>query len=247
MNGAAAGDAAPGPGLRCAGWALALLVALDFALRAAVALRPIEATDGITTDDTFYCLHIARSIARGDGTLYGLAATNGFQPLYVFLVAPFHWIWPSDPVPPVHASLLLLAAVDALTLWAIVRWCRTIATQALVPWIVAVAWLTDAYAARTSLNGMESMVAVLCGVLALTSLDRTLRSGEARPADAARFGALVGLAGLARIDARRSRDAAGSSASLRRSAPRPPAPRRSHSSTGPGSRTRSTTPERRSR
>jgi hypothetical protein len=180
--------------------AVLVLVVLDFALRSWVAMRPIAATDGLTTDDTFYCLHIARSIAAGHGPLYGLEPTNGFQPLYVFLIAPFYWAWPTDAAAPIHASLVLLAALDAAALWALTRLCRRLTTRPVVPVIVAACWVFDAYVARTAANGMETTTAVLLQILALDSLDRIVDSGVATPRDAARFGGLVGLAGLARLD-----------------------------------------------
>jgi hypothetical protein len=68
---------------------LAALLAANLAIRLAVVVRPLEFLDDLAIpDDAYLSLTLARNIARGHGPLYGLAPTNGFQPLYVFLMAP---------------------------------------------------------------------------------------------------------------------------------------------------------------
>src|SRR5215468_3784267 len=97
--------------------AVALLLVLDLGLRAAVALRPLERIDGLTVpDDAYLSLSLARAIGRGEGPRYGLGYTNGFQPLYVFLMAPDYALLPREPERPVHVALGLLALCDVLTL-----------------------------------------------------------------------------------------------------------------------------------
>jgi hypothetical protein len=52
------------------------------------------------TDDTFYYLQVARHVAEGDGfTFDGLHGTNGFQPLWQFLLVPLVWAAPGDFIP----------------------------------------------------------------------------------------------------------------------------------------------------
>ncbi len=65
------------------------LLTLNTFVRSVVALRPIEYLDGLVIpDDAYLSLTTARNIARGLGPLYSLEHTNGFQPLYVFLMVP---------------------------------------------------------------------------------------------------------------------------------------------------------------
>ncbi|MEK7250053.1 MAG: hypothetical protein AAB209_06475, partial [Bacteroidota bacterium] len=67
-------------------WAL---LAINVCIRCIVAARPLEYLDGLTIpDDAYLSLTIARNIAKGLGPLYGFEYTNGFQPLYVFLMVP---------------------------------------------------------------------------------------------------------------------------------------------------------------
>lgn len=97
------------------------LLALSFALRALVCLRSVENLDGITIpDDCFYTLHIARSIARGLGPMYGQHASNGFQPLFGFLMVPSFWIF-HDPLSPVRVALVVGALADTVALWFLAR------------------------------------------------------------------------------------------------------------------------------
>src|SRR5262249_47846545 len=101
----------PFPGLgRHGRIAIASLLLLDLSLRVAVAARPLERIDGLTVpDDAYLSLSLARAIGRGEGPRYGLGYTNGFQPLYVFLMAPVYALLPREPERPVHVALGLLA------------------------------------------------------------------------------------------------------------------------------------------
>ena len=85
------------------------LLAGGLALRVAIALRPLARLDGLTIpDDAYLCLTIARSFGRGLGPYYTDAFTNGFQPLYVLLMAPFYALFPGHDDLAVHVALLLL-------------------------------------------------------------------------------------------------------------------------------------------
>src|SRR5882672_9277037 len=64
------------------------------------------------TDDTFYYLQIARNVAGGAGfTFDGIHRTNGFHPLWMFLLVPLFSIVHGDFLP-----LRILILVQAILL-----------------------------------------------------------------------------------------------------------------------------------
>jgi len=166
-------------------------------------MRPPAELDHLTLiDDSYLALHLARSIAAGLGPFYGLAPTNGFQPLYVFAITPFFHLWPHDPDPPIRAALGLLALVDLATLGLLYRLVRRTTRSVWAPAVAAMFWAVNPYVLRSAFNGLETSIACLMLVVLLTMLDTLRREGPAGfgRAHAARFGLALGFAGLARID-----------------------------------------------
>jgi len=165
-------------------------------------LRPLKYIDGYTVpDDAYLALTLARNIAKGLGPLYGLEYTNGFQPLYVFLMAPIYWFYPNDIVTPVHLSLVMLALFDTATLFLIFKIVKRHSESPITPVIAAVAWMVNPYVMRTAANGMETSISLFLIALVVHTYDRyksewLLGNG----AIAFAFGLLLGLAILARID-----------------------------------------------
>lgn len=183
-------------------WLAGMLLA-DLMIRLVVAFKPIGFLDDLVfPDDTYYSLQIARAIGRGLGPLYGLDFTSGFQPLYVFLMAPVYALMPHDLETPIRAALVMLALCDVAALWMLHRLvARTSRSRAAV--VVAMAgWMLSPYVIQTSMNGLETVIAAF---FLLAALDRlaALREAPARAADAGRafgFGLLLGAGALARID-----------------------------------------------
>lgn len=139
---------------------LLLLLLANTALRLVVALRPLEALDQHTlTDDTYLALTIARNIARGLGPLYGNAPTNGFQPLYVFLIAPAFVLFPNDPFAPLRSSLIVLVLFDTLALYVLHRFVRQFSTSTSTPIVASTAWIANPYIFTMTLNGLETAIA----------------------------------------------------------------------------------------
>jgi hypothetical protein len=176
---------------------LAAFVCANVALRAFVALRPLEITDGLgMPDDAYLSLTIARNIANGLGPLYGDAFTNGFQPLYVFLAVPMFWIFPSSLTAPVHGALVLLALFDTLTLVVLYRLVLRHTGSLAGASIAALAWVVNPYVISTTANGLETSIAaffVVWAVSRFAGADGSLRR-------AAEVGGILGLAALTRID-----------------------------------------------
>jgi hypothetical protein len=181
--------------------ALAACVLAAVLLRLALWMRSPADLDAMTLiDDSYLALHLARSIADGLGPLYGLAPTNGFQPLYVFAIVPAFTLFPHDADTPIRAALALNALFDLLTLWALVRLVRASTRGGVAVPAAALLWAVNPYVLKTGMNGLETSIA--CFMLALL-LGRIHRIGAGAPLDVregARLGALFGLSALARID-----------------------------------------------
>ena len=80
---------------RAGALAVALTVLLSFA--ALVPFLDRERLVSLLQDDAFYYFTIARHVAAGDGfTFDGLHRTNGFQPLWLFLLVPLFRLVPDD-------------------------------------------------------------------------------------------------------------------------------------------------------
>src|SRR5512138_3415968 len=123
-------DASVSPGARSPNrsfLALASVVLVDLLARCLYVARPLAYVDNLTLpDDAYLSLTIARNLARGLGPLYGTAYTNGYQPLYVFVMAPVYLVWPTEPFVPVKIALFVLTLFDVATLillWKLVERC----------------------------------------------------------------------------------------------------------------------------
>ena len=61
----------------------------------------------IYPDDAFYYLRIAANVASGRGlTFDGAAPTNGFHPLYLFMLVPIMAASRANLVLPIHLSAM---------------------------------------------------------------------------------------------------------------------------------------------
>lgn len=186
---------------------IALLALAALAIRAGLALlRPADVLDRLfVPDDTYYTLSIARSFARGLGpTIYGTHTTSGFQPLIAFLLVPVLRCCDRDPTVAFRAALVIGAVADAATVWLLGRitWrlaSRSLAAQAGRAAIVAAgAWALSTSAIATSLNGLESSLAITCVLGALLAW---MRASEKTESVAwAPVGTMLGLCLLARVD-----------------------------------------------
>ena len=178
---------------------LALLVIADVMILLSIALRPLPIVDNLTMpDDAYLALGVARNIALGKGPLQGLAYTNGFQPLYVFLMVPVFRVWQTDLMTPVRVAHLLLSAFNVATLLILTSWLRRMTGSTLAALVVGVAWVFDWYTIYMSLNGLETAVSVCFIVASLATFHRVVEEGESRLLT--RLGWLLGFAVVARID-----------------------------------------------
>jgi hypothetical protein len=161
----------------------------------------VLAENGFLYDDSFYAFKIAKSIADGHGpTFDGVHPTNGFQPLYVFLIAPFYRVFPSDLIAPIYAALALSALLTALTALLLYRIVRRY-TSAKVAVAAAAIWVFSPVVTRQAANGLETSLAVFLLASIVSFYLSRVRPVEApRRKDLVVLGVLTGLGVLARVD-----------------------------------------------
>lgn len=179
------------------------LLGLNFLLKFFIAIRPLKYIDNLTIqDDSYLALTIARNIAKGLGPFYGTDYTNGFQPLYVFLMTPIYAIFPNDLITPVHIALVVLAIFDTMTLYMLHKLISSKSQSPVTPFIIMIAWIFNTYIILMSLNGLETAVAmfsiVTCYYYYQTNRLQLYEGNGVKPFVI--LGVLLGLAMLARID-----------------------------------------------
>lgn len=176
-------------------------------LPALALLRPGRALMDLPfTEDGFLALGIARNIGTGLGITHdGVHATNGFQPLWVFLMAPAYAAAEFLGIDPLRLVLLAHLAVFAgtgLLLASTVE--RSLrrpgdgARDDLLLWTTAFLFFAAPLTYMHGFNGLETGLSLLL----LTSVARTALSTDfLSPTGAVRLGAVLGAAVLARVDA----------------------------------------------
>ncbi len=178
------------------------LIAAGLVYRLGVALRPLKWLDGLTIpDDTYLSLTIARNLARGLGPLYGTAYTNGFQPLWVFLLAPLYALIPDDPDRVLRIGLVLLVLFETAMIVLVCGFVRRRGHSNLAAALVAGCWAFNPYFVKISLGGLETSLSALAVCATLVHLDRVRDADRDRAAPLAGLGVLLGIAFLARVDA----------------------------------------------
>jgi len=162
---------------------------------------PVLAKNGFLYDDSFYAFKIAHSLATGTGASFdGIHPTNGFQPLYVFLLVPFYWLFPSNLVTPIYAALMLSALFTALTAVLLFKILGRY-TSSKVALLLTAIWAFSPVVTKQAANGLETSLALLLFASVVHVYLSRIRAVIAPPTRSfVVLGVLVGLAMLARID-----------------------------------------------
>jgi uncharacterized membrane protein len=184
--------------------ALALSVfVLALAFHLAIAWQDFStlARNGFLYDDSFYAFKIAQNIAAGNGiTFDGVTPTNGFQPLYVFMLVPVFFFLGNDLVTPVYVALSLSAILAALTAALLYFIARRYVSERLAA-ATALVWAFSPVVIRQSANGLETALATLFFASVIYVYLSRIRSQPApRNRDFWLLGVLIGLSVLGRID-----------------------------------------------
>ena len=119
----------------------------------------------VTYDDAYYYFQTAYHMAQGEFSTFdgGITRTNGYHPLWLFLITPFYWVF--DKVEALYAikafEIMLIAGGVALVAGA--------ARAAGLPWILLFGVLPTVYQRSALFSGMEAAAGLfMLGGLLLT-------------------------------------------------------------------------------
>jgi hypothetical protein len=175
-----------------------LMVAALFYAVAGISLRATDQLIARAFDDAFYFSRIAANVAHGAGSTFdGLHATNGYQPLWLWLLVPLYRL---DGWSPELMFRFQLGVQVALLTVAALGYRRLVRTF-VGGWPAAVGTVLFVFLVlHPSLNGMETAVQVLALLLLPLFAWRARALTGGPPRAAFGLGLLTGLAVLARLD-----------------------------------------------
>ncbi len=120
----------------------------------------------LNTDDSFYYFQIARNLAEGKFSTFdgGITRTNGYHPLWLFLITPFYWMFDRE------AALFAIKAFEIMLVAGGVALVTAAARLARLPWVLMFAALPILYQQRALLLGMEAAAGLfMLGLFILTA------------------------------------------------------------------------------
>ena len=119
-----------------------------------------------SADDAFYYFQIAHNLAEGKFSTFdgGITRTNGYHPLWLFLITPFYWIFDKE------AALFAIKAFEIMLVAGGVALIAVAARLARLPWVLMFATLPMLYQQHGLLVGMEAAAALfMLGLFILTA------------------------------------------------------------------------------
>lgn len=178
-----------------------LLLVLGLLLRLALILRPFPRVDDLVLcDDSYFCWDIARHWALGHPmTQDGIHLTNGFQPLWVFLLIPVYALFPSDPLLPGRMALILLALFSVATGVFLFLLTKEVASRK-GAFFALFLWMASPSVIAQGINGMETALVIF--LMAVTIWFYLTRVRD-KPFSGKKFlglGLLIGLTMFTRLD-----------------------------------------------
>jgi len=183
--------------------ALAFVTLVLLAMGARLVTGPEERVAFTFYDDAYYYLGVAKHLAAGEGSTFdGINGTNGYHPLWCWLLVPIVALT-HDPGTGVRAVAALWFALAAAVPW-VVFWAarrrfgdRMAATVAVI--FTTLPWLSLSLARP---NGLETPLLAILVCLVLGTAERVVAHVDVPSSGASvGLGALAGLATLTRLDA----------------------------------------------
>jgi len=187
---------------------LVLMLIFGLSIRLAIAWQPWERliSTGAFGDDACYYASISYNIATGKGpTTDGIHMTNGFQPLWAFILVPIYALGaPKETAINIAMTLLaLISTLNGLLLFLLARkvWSERVGLLA------TFFWMTSPTVLKQSMNGMETGLYVFMLTLAaLLLVSSTQNHGTLCESKFGKigmqilFGFVLGLTILSRVD-----------------------------------------------
>ena len=175
--------------------AVIFLALVHFALYVYIALfRPMA----FLLDDAYYSLTVAANIAAGNGITYGGFPTNGFQPLYSFLLVPLFGLFGEHRMLCLRIALLFCGLCSTASLFLIYRIARRWAGEAAAVLAVLLASLSVNMLAHSA-SGLETALHAFLFLLVVDYY--STRRMKLETGQAVVLGLLLGALALARLDA----------------------------------------------
>jgi hypothetical protein len=135
--------------------ALFLLAGLLYRL-SFLRLSTLDLLQKFVVDDAFYYLNISRNIYMGLGASFdGFTPTNGFHPLYIFVVLPIFCFF-SDPEKILSCSLALISIFSCLTAYPLFRITRLLTEDSRASFLVVFVYLFQPFNVFVPLSGVET-------------------------------------------------------------------------------------------
>ncbi|MCS7253522.1 MAG: glycosyltransferase family 39 protein [Armatimonadota bacterium] len=180
---------------------LLLTLLSGLCVRLAIAWQPWDwlIRTGSFGDDACYYAAIAFNIANGNGpTTDGIHMTNGFQPLWAFMLVPIYALGTSKES-AINIAMTTLALLSTLTGLVLFLLAKQLWDERVALW-TAFFWMTSPTVLRQSLNGMETGLYVF--MLSVAALLVVRHSSNAKPAmlQPIAIGFVLSLIVLSRID-----------------------------------------------
>ena len=120
----------------------------------------------VNQDDAFYYFQIAFNLAEGKFSTFdgGITRTNGYHPLWLFLITPFYWVFDRE------AALFAIKAFEVMLIASGVALVTAAARLARLPWVLIFAALPMLYQQRALFMGMEAAAGLfMLGLFILTT------------------------------------------------------------------------------
>ena len=140
----------------------------------------------VNGDDSFYYFQIARNLAEGKFSTFdgGITRTNGYHPLWLFLITPFYWIFDKE------AALFAIKAFEIMLVAGGVALVTAAARPAGMPWYLLFAALPMFYRRPYLFIGMEAAAALFMLGLFFLAVMLYVRDSQRRqwPLAAVAFG-----------------------------------------------------------
>jgi len=183
-------------------WLIILALTLFILESGLVLSRPVTwLLRQVNADDFYYYLVLVRNSAAGLGpTFDGFELTNGFHPLYYFLLLPLAQLPSQTPAFLIKSALVLLLIFHNATGLVLGFGFWRLGQQGL-GWLVALIWLLNPWTLAITLHGVEVPIATfLWAVIIFIVLDYRSRQRPLNLKTASILGLFLGLAILARTD-----------------------------------------------